>query len=414
MRLKIALVVHGRFFVFDLARELLRQGHDVTVLTNYPRWAAARFGVPVESVRSFWAHGVLSRSVEQFGVRYLNRSPETWLHPLFGRWATEQLRKEDWDVVCGSSGVSEEFLRELAGRALLQVSRASAHIRTQAALLRDESVRTGTPLPGPGPWIIAREEREYHLADQILTVSSFVHNTFLKEGVSGRKLALLPLGAELSRFRPSAEIHQARRDRIVSGAPLRVLYVGALSFRKGLYDLAHVVRDSPKDQFEFRLVGARSRETHRLLAGLADLVTLVPHQPQATLPVQYAWGDVFILPSIEDGYQAVLGQAAASGLPIITTPNGAGYDLIQDGLNGWVVPIRTPRKLLARLRWCGAQRAELVEVVDRVSERYQPRDWSEVARDFVTLASGKLATSHCDGSRDPGPDDDPSSTTPQA
>lgn len=36
--MKIALVVHGRFHAFDFARELSRN-HDVTIFTNYPKWA---------------------------------------------------------------------------------------------------------------------------------------------------------------------------------------------------------------------------------------------------------------------------------------------------------------------------------------------------------------------------------------
>ena len=50
--MKIAVVVHGRFFAFELARALLARGHDVTVFTNYPRWAAARFGLPPARVRA--------------------------------------------------------------------------------------------------------------------------------------------------------------------------------------------------------------------------------------------------------------------------------------------------------------------------------------------------------------------------
>ena len=63
MKLKIAVVIHGRFYGFDLVRGLLQRGHDVTLFTNYPRWAVKRFDVPGECVRSFWWHGVLTRVV---------------------------------------------------------------------------------------------------------------------------------------------------------------------------------------------------------------------------------------------------------------------------------------------------------------------------------------------------------------
>src|SRR5262249_29481624 len=59
--MRIAVVVHGRFHAFDLARELLALGHDVTLFTNYPRRVAERFGIPGHRVRSYLVHGVLTR-----------------------------------------------------------------------------------------------------------------------------------------------------------------------------------------------------------------------------------------------------------------------------------------------------------------------------------------------------------------
>src|SRR5262249_11598523 len=91
MRLKIALVVHGRFHAFDLARELLRRGHEVTVFTNSPRWAVKRFGVPAERVRGFWQHGVLSRATWQLAQHGARGYSEAWLHTMFGRWASAQV-----------------------------------------------------------------------------------------------------------------------------------------------------------------------------------------------------------------------------------------------------------------------------------------------------------------------------------
>ena len=50
--LRLAMVVHGRFHAFDLSRELIRQGVDLILLTNYPKYVAQRFGIPREKVIS--------------------------------------------------------------------------------------------------------------------------------------------------------------------------------------------------------------------------------------------------------------------------------------------------------------------------------------------------------------------------
>jgi glycosyltransferase involved in cell wall biosynthesis len=391
MTLKIAVVVHGRFHAFDLTRALIQRGHDVTLLTNYPKWAVERFGIPKDRVRSFWNHGVLSRAAWKLQDRGVAHYPESWLHPMFGRWAVRELVREPWDVVHAWSGVSEEVHNATLGKSIVHfLLRGSAHIRAQARLLEEEERRTGAPQDRPSDWIIAREEREYELASAVIVLSSFARDTFLAQGVPAERVRVLLSGADLGAFRPDQSIVDARRQRILSGEPLRVLNVGTFSFRKGVWDLAPVVTTLAREGLEFRFVGPTSGEAASLARELRGNATFVPKQPQRRLPDSYAWGDIFTLPTIEDGFQSVLGQAAASALPILTTPNGAGRDIVREGENGWVVPIRSPQALIERLRWCNANRGEVADMVGRTFARFQPRDWDEVAADFELLCLGSL------------------------
>lgn len=381
--MKIAIVVHGRFDAFELARALAGQGHSITVLTNYPAWAAERFGIPAQAVRSCWPHGVLARLATRCGAEQRLEAP---LHRLFGRWASHALRGEHWDVAYLYSGVAEESLHVLARTSTLRlVLRASAHIRTQDRLLREEELRTGSRQDRPSPWRIAREEREYALADRIRVLSSFAYHSFLEEGVPASKVSLLLSGANLEKFRAAPDHVDARCRRLLGGEPMRVLTVGSFSFRKGVWDMAAVVRALQPEGFAFRCVGPVLPEAAELARRLRNAVTFLPKQPEANLPVQYAWGDLFVLPSIEDGYQAVLGQAAAAALPIVTTPNGAGSDIVQNDRNGWIVPIRNPAALIDRLRWANAHRSEVAETVRSSYERFQPRDSAQVATDFEAM-----------------------------
>jgi glycosyltransferase involved in cell wall biosynthesis len=92
-----------------------------------------------------------------------------------------------------------------------------------------------------------------------------------------------------------------------------------------------------------------------------------------------------VFPTIEDGYAQVLAQAAASGLPILTTTNCSGPDLVREGENGWVFPIRSPEAVIERLLWCGTHRAELAAMTRRVYDEFRPREWSETATEFEEL-----------------------------
>jgi glycosyltransferase involved in cell wall biosynthesis len=384
MKLKVAIVVPGRFHAFDLARALLARGQDVTVLTNYPARAAARFGFPAERVRSFVTHGVLMRLFGRFPTRGPIRMPEAWLHQLFGRWAAGELGRESWDVVHTWSGVSEEALRTHgAHRGLTLLMRGSAHITAHARLLQDEERRAGVAIDQPSPWMAAREVREYGLCDAVMALSSFAGRTFVDQGFPSHKLTVVPLGVETAAFRPGPEVADARRRRMRSGAPLRVLYVGALSYQKGMLDLSAAIHAlSGSGRFQFRLVGAPMPETARLIAELRGKADVVGRVPQHELPAIYHDSDIFVFPTIQDGYAAVLAQAKASGLPIIATTNCAGPDLITPDEDGWVVPIRSPQAIIERLRLADANRDRLAEMSQRVYETFRPRDWAEVAEDF--------------------------------
>lgn len=384
--MKIALVVHGRFHAFDLARGLIARGHDVTLFTNYPKSVTSRFGLPPSRVRSLLPHGVVSFLVYRFGLNRDRFRTEPLLHDWFGRWASRRLQQEKWDVIYSWSGISEQLLRAIPGGTTLRLLvRGSAHIQSQADLLVEEMRRTGVPQERPSRWRIERELREYELADAVVVLSSFCQQTFLDHGFPSNRVALMVSGTRVETFRPDPKIIEARCRRILSGAPLQVLNVGTFSYRKGGHDLGQIVPALDPNRFRFRFVGTVHPEASGLWRLLRDRVTFIDRLPQFELPAQYSQADLFLFPTIEDGFPAVMAQAAAAGLPILTTPNGAGRDLVTEGITGWIVPIRSPDALLARLRWCDEHRPELAEMARRVYAEFQPRDWSAVARDFETI-----------------------------
>jgi glycosyltransferase involved in cell wall biosynthesis len=388
--MKIAIVVQGRFHAFDLAKALTGRGHDVTIFTNYPLFATRRFGLPDSQVRSFPVHGVLSRAVGYVPARPLQQWWEPVAHRMFGRWAARELARERWDVIHCWSGVSEEILESLdAKHAFTFLMRGSSHVLTQRRLLDEESQRAAVALDKPSDWMIARERREYELADRINVLSSFSWRSFEEEGMPPDRLSLLPLGVDLEAFRPTPEVDDLRRRRILEGHPLRVLYVGLLSYRKGLLDLARAVERTEEGRFHFTFVGQQMPEADAIVASIASRVEVLGKLPQTSLPSAYALADVFLFPTIEDGFPVVLAQAKAAGLPIITTAHGAGTDLIQHGRDGWIIPIREVDAIVEQLHWCDENRAALAEMAG-CRGSCPSRSWAEVAADFEQICASAI------------------------
>jgi glycosyltransferase involved in cell wall biosynthesis len=263
--------------------------------------------------------------------------------------------------------------------------RGSAHIRVQDEILGKEEQRTGARLDRPGTWVQKREQREYQIADQVVVLSGFARDTFVGEDFDPQKLRLLLLGADTEMFRPQSDVIEARCRRILSGEPLVVLYVGTFCYRKGARDLETVVQALGNAAFRFRVVGPIAREVRPMVERLRPVVEFIEKQPQSQLPHWYATGDVFVFPTIEDGFAVVLAQAHASALPILTTPHCSGPDLVSQNETGWILPIRSPEAFVDRLRWCDANRPTLAAMVRRVYELPHVRTWDDVAADFETM-----------------------------
>lgn len=391
--LRIAIVVHGRFHGFDLARALLALGHHVTVFTNYPRWTAQRFKLPRGVLRSAWMHGVMTYVTPRLPLPSSLQPSERWQHTAFGAWAARALEREFWDVIHCWSGVSEELLmspRISAGCRMLM--RGSAHIAVQDRLLAEEERRAGLRASRPSQWMIAREQREYALADRVVVLSSFARESFLAEGIPPDRVAVVALGVDVRAFAPSESTRTTRRVRIESGKPLRVIYVGALTLRKGLADFLEVARRLERESFEFRLVGPSTEESRTLLANAPSNVVHGGKIDQSRLPEAYHDADLFMFPTIEDGFGMVLTQALGAGLPVLCTTNCAGPDLIVQGENGWVLPVRSPEAFVERLRWCDAHRRETARIAENVATTFRPDDWAHVGKAFIVAANECLDT----------------------
>ncbi len=392
-RTPIDIVVQGRFHAFALAKALIEQGEPVRVLTNYPAFIAARFGVPRPNVTGFAALGLIHRYANRWDLTERLPVLNRFLHQQFSTWAAGKITRTGPVAVHVFSGVALELLRHLQSfnnpvASLLM--RGSGHIVDQYHDLSREGRRAGSDIEKPTPWMIRRELREYALSDHIVTLSSFAQKTFLKRGYSKEKTMLLLLGSNVAQFRPAEEVIAARAQRIRSGEKLTVLYTGTVSLQKGIIDLIEVAK-ALRDRFQFRVVGNITSDAAARVSAASDLLELIPRQPEAGLPAIYDAADLYLFPSLHDGFAAVLAQAQAAGLPVLATDHCAAPDMVEDGVTGWTLPVRRADLFIDRLRWCDNHREPLATMVEALGHTHQNRDWSAVARDFSTLVDHAMA-----------------------
>lgn len=383
--LKIAIGVHGRFHAFGLASGLLALGHDVHVFTNYPAHIAARFGLPIERIRGFPLHGLAVRILARLGLTQRFPRLDAWMHKVFALWLARKLTAEKWDVSYTWSSVSLEYFKARRMASVRLMARGSTHIREQWQLLHDEEKRCGCPVDKPTESIMQREQREYELADGVMVLSTFSRDSFLRAGIPAEKVHLMVSAVNVSEFAASDVARKARCERLRADQPLRLLMVGTFSYRKGALEAAALARQLPAEQFVFRFVGTIAPEAAALARSLSDKVEWVSRVPQSELKVHYEWGDVFLMPSIEEGLAAVLPQAKAAGLLILATPNSGAEDVVIAGSDGWILPARDADAFARHLRRIQAQRESLGLAMSEVADHPVNRGWTDAAHDFVRV-----------------------------
>ena len=113
------------------------------------------------------------------------------------------------------------------------------------------------------------------------------------------------------------------------------------------------------------------------------MIRFLPRVSQHKLPEDYFCADLFLFPTLEDGYAAVLSQASAAGLPVLATTNCGAKDFLKEGKDAWIFPIRRPDLIQKRLEWCDQHRQGLVKVAIEAGKPKGAMEWRERAKFLV-------------------------------
>ena len=188
------------------------------------------------------------------------------------------------------------------------------------------------------PEKLARKDEELKLADAVMVASSFTKKTIESAPGAQKPVHVISYGS------PLAEPVAAAR----AGGKLRVLFVGGLGQRKGLSYLLKAV-EMLSGSVELTLVGMKTTESCAPLNEALKRHRWIPTLPHAGVLREMCQHDVFVFPSLFEGFGLVILEAMAQGLPVITTEHTAGPDLIHEGESGFIVPIRSAEAIAEKL-----------------------------------------------------------------
>lgn len=341
--MRVVLSTWGRFHTFHLARQMQRLGWLEAVFTTLPRFLLRHEGIPPDKlVVNPWLHpGVLAKW--RLGLRHprIDRALLRMVDRSQQRFIARRIPPCDVFVALSGSGLSGGRIVQSRGGKWI-CDRSSCHQAYADQLMVEEFARFGLVYPRTDPWTLDKELREYDTADVIVVPSDFARNSFITQGIDPARVVKIPFGSDLRAF---------RRTREPDPAVFTVFYCGQVSFRKGIPYLLEAFRRVRHPRKKLIMAGAVLPEIKPFLAK-ADLtdVEFIGIVSRTQLCDLYSSANVFAIASVEEGFGLVQTEAMACGTPVVTTENTGGPDVIQDGSEGFIVPIRAPEIMAERLQ----------------------------------------------------------------
>lgn len=371
----VVIYVGGRFHAVKLAEQLYRLGHLRKIITTKSWYVQNLFpsryysavplpeylGMIIRKIPALRRKGYYSYLKDNL----FDASARKYIPPcnVFHAWGNYAL-------------YSIPTARRFGAKVVIE--RGSTHPYYQDEILKEEFERFGVRSERAHPQIIEKGLKEIELADKVIIPSEFVRRSFLSQGVSGDKLAMIPYGIDLTSFK-----QVPRRD-----SKFRVLFVGNIGIQKGVHYLLEAWKSLALVDAELVLIGTVEEEMKPVLRRYEGSFIYRGHVRHEELFNEYSQASVFVLPSLQEGSALVTYEAMACGLPLIVSENTGS--IIRDGNEGFVTAIRDIDALKERLAWCYSHPDEALQMGLRGSESVRNYTWERYANSVVEVYEALL------------------------
>jgi len=342
--MKIKLITIGRFHHFHLARQLHKFKLLDEIYSGYPKFKLRdEYGIPKNKIKTYPYYQVPCL----FYLKHLNEflpKIRHYLSNLAHKSLSDKVAKNigEANILISSSGSGLEAgkkIKKSSGKFICD--RGSTHILFQKETLKEEYKKLNIPFNEMSDDYIDREINEYDEADIISVPSTFSLNTFLEKGFDRKKLFLNAYGVDLQRFKPLPRI---KSDKF------KVLYVGNLSVGKGIFYLLDAFKKLNYKKKELTLIGPIQKNIKKKIEKyFSENIKYLSIIKNNQLNKYYSNADVYVQPSIDEGFGLVIAEALACGCPIIATENTGAPDLFNNNNEGFIIKPRSVEKIYEKL-----------------------------------------------------------------
>lgn len=231
----------------------------------------------------------------------------------------------------------------------------------------------------------ARRAAEWELADRIIVNSAWSRDALMCQGVPASKLVVVPLVFSPPNNDAGTKDRQPRTKNLEQTTrPLRVLFLGKANLGKGIARLIDAARILGPDIARFEVVGTIQISSKSVASAPSNMRFTGPVS-RSEVAECYRRADVFVLPTLSDGFGITQLEAMAQGLPVIATPNCG--DVVTDGVDGRIVPARDGQALATAIQSLADDRECLLKMSGQALLKSHQFTIMRLSRDLQLLAA---------------------------
>jgi glycosyltransferase involved in cell wall biosynthesis len=315
-------------------------------------------------------------------------------HINFGRWFSTKVARDlarrpldpQTDRFFGFNTGCLETIQLLNQRGITTVVDQMDPARVEEQLVFEESERWPgwQKLPGRIPALYwERMDAEWAAASMVLVNSEWSCQALITQGVAPEKIAVISPSYE-----PEKLLLPERRNL---NNPITVLWLGLVNLRKGIQYLIQAARLlAHEPNIRFVVAGPIQISEHAVKSAPPNMQFL-GKVSRSDVPAVYQQADVFVLPTLSDGFAVAQLEAMARGLPVIVTPNCG--EVVTDGIDGFIVPPRDGHAIAQAIQRLNDDRHLLRDLsyraLDKSTHFYLPRQVQRLEEALTELHQGR-------------------------
>lgn len=217
---------------------------------------------------------------------------------------------------------------------------------------------------------------ELKYVDYFFAPSNVVCRSLEFCGIGKNRIKVVPYGVDINKFEFIPKVYNPVR-------PLRLIYVGQISYRKGLHHLLGVV-NKYNTALEVSLAGAynENNEIYKKYKGCKN-VHFLGFVTRDILAMEYQTSDVFVLPSLGEGFAMVILEALSTGTPVLISNLAGGDDAIDNYQNGIVYDALSEDDLKEKIDWFLNNRDKIPEMSMKARQSALKYTWDDYHKKYA-------------------------------